>query len=170
MGLFNKKQKQQDYIELVRHTVEEAFPDLKGWDIALTRSKSSAIDDLKKAGGYFAKGLAMNIAASFIGMRVTMRDNPFEEIMFITCFKGSEIYFLSIGDGICKTLIEIDPDLCFHFTGNEIAKIKSGFGKKATIQFSDNSNFMFTYGVGAGTIYSLPEGDKQLENFIKAFS
>lgn len=169
MGIFNKKQKQENYIALIRKTAEEAFPEVKGWDITLTMSKSSAVDDLKKAGGYFLKGLALNMAASFVGLRVNMRENPFEEIMFITCFKGSEIYFFSIGSGISKTDLTIDPELCFHFGSKEIESIKTGFGKKVTLNFSDDSKFMFTYGVGAGTIYSMPEGDKQLESFIKSF-
>ncbi|RPF47388.1 hypothetical protein EDD70_0168 [Hydrogenoanaerobacterium saccharovorans] len=169
MGLFNKKQKQQDYIALVRKTAEEAMPELKGWDMTLTASKSSAMSTFKKAGGYLLKNVAANVAASVVGLRVHFNENPFEEIMFITCFKGTDIYFLSIGDGLSKENLTIDNDMCFHFTGAEIQSLKKGFGKKVTLNLRDDGKFMFTYGVGAGTIYSIPEGDKQLESFIKLF-
>lgn len=169
MGLFNKKKNQENYIALVHKTAEEVKPEFKNWDVTLTTSKSTALSTLKKASGYVLKNVAANLAASVVGLRVRSHENPFEETMFITCFKGNEMYFLSIGDGLDKKELTIDTEMCFHFTSAETQNLKKGFGKKVTLSLRDGGEFVFKYGVGAGTIFSIPQGDKQLENFVKSF-
>lgn len=52
----------------------------------------------------------------------------------------------------------------------EIEGINTGMGKKVTLMLRECGKFTFQYGVGAGTIYSLPDGDKQLEQFVKSFT
>lgn len=170
MGIFNKKENQQNYINLVRKTAEDAMPQLVGWNVTLTTLNSGTLATLKKVGAYSLKHTAVNLVAGLAGLHVRSSANPYAETMFITCFQGSEIYFLSIGSGLSKSNLEIDPDSCFHFTANEIESIKTGMGKKITLNLRENGKFVFKYGVGAGTIFSIPEGDKQIEQFIKTFS
>ena len=43
MGFFNKKENQQNYINLVRKTVEEAMPEVSGWDTTLTTLESGSV-------------------------------------------------------------------------------------------------------------------------------
>lgn len=168
MGIFNKKENQQNYINLVRQTAESAMPGVAGWDMTLTSFDSGALATFKKASASAAKHVAVNALAGMVGLHVRSSANPYAETVFITCFRGSEIYFLSIGSGINKSSLEIDPDTCFHFTSAEVESVKTGMGKKVTLNLRDDGKFVFKYGVGAGTIYSIPEGDKQLELFIKA--
>lgn len=169
MGLFNKKENQQNYINLVRKTAEDAMPQLTGWDMTLTTFDSGALATLKKAGAYAAKDIAMNLVAGLAGLHIRSNENPYAETMFITCFREREIYLLSIGSGISKSNLEIDPETCFHFTTAEIQGLKSGMGKKVTMNLREGGKFVFKYGVGAGTIFSIPEGDKKLEQWIKSF-
>lgn len=42
--------------------------------------------------------------------------------------------------------------------------------KKVTLVLQESGKFTFQYGVGAGTIYSLPDGDKKQEQFVKSFT
>lgn len=167
MGIFNKKENQQNYINLVRKTAENAMPELADWDMTLTSFDSGALATFKKASASAAKHVAMNAVAGLVGLHVRSSANPYAETVFITCFKGNELYFLSIGSGISKSNLEIDPDNCFHFTSAEFESVKTGMGKKVTLNLRDGGKFVFKYGVGAGTIYSLPEGDKQFESFVK---
>lgn len=169
MGIFNKKENQQNYINLVRKTAEDAMPQLAGWDMTLTSFDSGALATLKKAGAYALKHAAVNLVAGLAGLHIRSSENPYAETIFITCFRGSEIYFLSIGNGTNKSNLVVDTDTCFHFTSAEIEQIKTGMGKKVTMNLRENGKFVFKYGVGAGTIYSIPEGDKQLEQMIKTF-
>lgn len=170
MGLFNRKENQQNYINLVRKTAEDAMPEIAGWDITLTTLEGGALAALKKNAAYTAKYVAMNMAARLVGMRVRTSENPHAQVVCITCFRGSEIHFLSIGDGISKSNMSIDFESCVCFTSSEIDSIKTGFGKKVTLLLKDGGKFVFKYGVGAGTIYSLPDGDKQLEQFMASFA
>lgn len=170
MGLFDKKKNQQNYIDLVRKTAEEALPEVCGWDMTLTTLESGALASLKKTTAYSLKYAGMNMAARLVGLRVHTSENPFAKTTFITCFKDSEIYFLSIGDGMSKTNLKIDPETCIHFTTAEIEGIKTSMGKKVTLLLRESGKFTFQYGVGAGTIYSLPEGDKKLQQFVKSFT
>lgn len=170
MGIFNKKENQQNYINLVRKTAEVAMPQVTGWDMTLANFDSGALATLKKAGSYALKDVAKNLVAGMVGLHIRSNENPYRETMFITCFKGSEIYFFSIGNGLNKSSLEVDAEDCFHFTGTEIESVKTGMGKKVTLNLQNGSKFTFKYGVGAGTIYSLPDGDKQLEQFVKNFS
>lgn len=167
MGIFNKKENQQNYINLVRKTAEDVMPEVAGWDMTLTSFDSGALATLKKASASAAKHVAINAVAGMVGLHVRSSANPYAETIFITCFKGNEIYFLSIGNGISKSNLEIDPDTCFHFTSSEFESIKTGMGKKVSLNLRDGGKFVFKYGVGAGTIYSIPEGDKKLEVFVK---
>lgn len=48
MGLFNRKENQQNYINLVRKTAEDAMPEIAGWDITLTTLEGGALAALKK--------------------------------------------------------------------------------------------------------------------------
>lgn len=170
MGIFNKKENQQNYINLVRKTAEDAMPQLTGWDMTLTTLDKGSLATLKAAGAYALKDVAVNMVAGLAGLHVRSSENPYAETTFITCFKGSEIYFISIGSGISKSNLVVDPDTCAHFTSTDIEGVKTGLGKKVTLNLRDSGKFTFKYGVGAGTIYSLPEGDKQLEQFIKTLS
>lgn len=167
MGIFNKKENQQNYINLVRKTGEDAVPQIVGWDMTLTSFDSGALATLKKAGVSAAKHVALNVLAGAVGLHVRSRENPYAETIFITCFKGNEVYFLSIGSGTSKSNLEVDPDNCFHFTTAEFESVKTGMGKKVTLNLRESGKFTFKYGVGAGTIFSIPEGDKQLEQFVK---
>lgn len=170
MGIFNKKENQEKYINLVRKTAEDAMPQLTGFNVTLTTFNSGALATLKKAGTYALKDAAVNMVAGLAGLHIRSSENPYAETMFITCFSQNEIYFLSIGSGLSKSNLVIDPDTCFHFTSAEIESIKTGMGKKVTLNLRESGKFVFKYGVGAGTIYSLPEGDKQLELFIKSLN
>lgn len=167
MGIFNKKENQQNYINLVRKTAEDAMPQVVGWDMTLTSFDSGALATFKKAGANAAKYVAVSALAGMVGLTARNRENPYAETVFITCFNGSEVYFLSIGSGISKSNLEVDTDNCFHFTTTEFESVKTGMGKKVTLNLREGGKFVFKYGVGAGTIYSLPEGDKQLEQFVK---
>ena len=170
MGLFDKKKNQQKYIDLVKKTAEDALPEVAGWDMTLTTLERGALTALKKTAAYSLKYAGMNMAARLVGLRVHTSENPFAKTTFITCFQGSDIYFLSIGDGMSRTNLEIDPDTCIHFTTADIDRMKTGMGKKVTLMLREGGNFTFQYGVGAGTIYSLPDGDKKLEQYIKSFT
>lgn len=170
MGLFNKKENQQNYINLVRKTAEEAMPQLIGWDMTLTTLEKGALEALKKNAAYTAKYVAMNMAASLVGLRVRTSENPHAKPVCITCFRGSEIHFLHIGDGMNKSNMSVDPEGCVCLTSSDIDSVKTGLGKKVTLTLKDGGKLIFAYGVGAGTIYSLPDGDKQLEQFLKSFT
>lgn len=170
MGLFDKKKNQQNYIDLVRKTAEEALPEIAGWDITLTTLEAGVLASLKKNAAYTAKYVAMNMAARLVGMRVRTSENPHAQITCITCFRGKEMHFLSIGDGVSKSELHVDAENCVCFSDAEIDSIKTGLGKKVTLVLKGGDKFVFKYGVGAGTIFSLPEGDKKLEAFIKAYT
>lgn len=170
MGIFDKKKNQQNYIDLVKKTAEVALPEIAGWDITLTTLEEGALASLKKNAAYTAKYVAMNMAARLVGMRVRTSENPHAQITCITCFRGKEIHFLSIGDGISKSEMNVDPEKCVCFTAADIDSIKTSFGKKVTLVLKDGEKFTFKYGVGAGTIFSLPDGDKKLEEFVKSFT
>lgn len=96
--------------------------------------------------------------------------NPHAKPVCITCFRGSEIHFLHIGDGMNKSNMSVDPEGCVCLTSSDIDSVKTGLGKKVTLTLKDGGKLIFAYGVGAGTIYSLPDGDKQLEQFLKFFT
>lgn len=176
MGIFNKKQNQENYIALVRKTAEEALggdpllaPSATGYNITLTTASRSIIEGMGNNASYLLKTVTAKLAGGLVGLHVHNRENPFSQIVFITCFCDSEIYFFSIGDGMNKSFLQVDTEQCFRFSRSEIESIKTGLGKKVTLMLTSGQKFSFSYGVGAGTIYNLTEGDKQFAEYIKSF-
>lgn len=167
MGLFNKKEKHNDYVAFMRKTASDFYPEMSEFDMTLTTGSKDFLDTLKKDALDMAKSFALKAVARTAGLRARTR---FEgEPVFITCFKGNDLYFFCIGNGLRKSVMEIEEDEVFHFHKRDIERIDIK-RKKVTIHFHDGGEFMISIGINPSTIYALPEEDKRFLSFMETLT